>query len=994
MSIPKKELYVPCCIFVAAFLCIVMSPFSRALTTIETVTVSGYSVAGSNAPPETVTRWSWDYTPDEIEQLSLNMPYIQQLPSAPGNRVLLVEVNNQSFKAPAELELAIGQPSQPQPFSWLSYIGSLLSTGQTQKHRISLEHTEGAPSQYLESLSGSVDWKNSFITDAEGNKFPLLPGPGEVVAGAEVLEDLKFLEINLLPALPRPAKDGSENVGSLDSELKDFPFGDGGLLVTGGGGGGGYFGPDHRPGGGGGGGGGVQTESTLLITSISLKAIFAKVGGVRQLVSIQLPPKKGLVRVQRVSASGWLLAEEYMDFEAMLALLTNGGIPAEEDRYATDLMARARVRLQINRELTEEDLRGVLASVVYRPCEIHGIINCPIGGKGGQQKGAWSTQGDGSTYYSTAGAAGGAGDGASGGASGGAAGGAGGGDDDEWSSDSGSGAETRTVAGVDGLAVKSEMLIAQLTGLHEEATKAWNTRRLSNRINWSELRRYLPPTLDDEQYLKLTRTPDLNTFNEVTNLIIGSMTVDDGLTRNPEQNWVAASSFFQMQLKYYLRDMSSMPADEWSELNSYFTRRASLIPEFYHFMKDKPQAAMTLNWEQMIDLAQSVLSGGSADDDLLRTRLNNNEREIRYYIFHFSRTKSDNKCYRNDINLPKSEGRKQVGVEVLLNNLRQHGIRDSQVLLALAVLDKETSLPSTSTGYPRMTGESEVKQAIKSYMLKNWQLLPSGSESRRALAQFSLMVLKENFLPASSSQAQGASSSTASSRAAYSPPVPAVPFVSDSTLDKSPDMITLSWLPGAVSGTSLNIIKSIGPNYKAFLSRLLDDRYDTTVRSLEAQYRHNPEDIVRSGLQDWVRGPGLLPKSWRVLIQTLTETGLNTLADDIKRKLAETPLSRLDTRPTLRLLTSMDSSRGHSPFRIIQQTAAQYHTLGIFLLDDGNGSELASITEMDRNPVSIITTVYQRWLSKDPKASWSELIRILRLVNLNVLASDLQEELR
>ena len=50
--------------------------------------------------------------------------------------------------------------------------------------------------------------------------------------------------------------------------------------------------------------------------------------------------------------------------------------------------------------------------------------------------------------------------------------------------------------------------------------------------------------------------------------------------------------------------------------------------------------------------------------------------------------------------------------------------------------------------------------------------------------------------------------------------------------------------------------------------------------SIEEYCRGNPEKITRKILQEWVEGKGL-PVTWESLVQTLRETGLSVLADQI-----------------------------------------------------------------------------------------------------------------
>ena len=52
------------------------------------------------------------------------------------------------------------------------------------------------------------------------------------------------------------------------------------------------------------------------------------------------------------------------------------------------------------------------------------------------------------------------------------------------------------------------------------------------------------------------------------------------------------------------------------------------------------------------------------------------------------------------------------------------------------------------------------------------------------------------------------------------------------------------------------------------------------MRSFKKEYQGDAEDVILRILQEWLEGKGL-PVTWNTLIETLRNTGLSELADDI-----------------------------------------------------------------------------------------------------------------
>ena len=62
---------------------------------------------------------------------------------------------------------------------------------------------------------------------------------------------------------------------------------------------------------------------------------------------------------------------------------------------------------------------------------------------------------------------------------------------------------------------------------------------------------------------------------------------------------------------------------------------------------------------------------------------------------------------------------------------------------------------------------------------------------------------------------------------------------------------------------------------------LLNDETGSRVNSIEDECRGKPERIVLMILQEWLEAKGL-PVTWESLIQTLRDTDLSVLADQIQ----------------------------------------------------------------------------------------------------------------
>ena len=102
--------------------------------------------------------------------------------------------------------------------------------------------------------------------------------------------------------------------------------------------------------------------------------------------------------------------------------------------------------------------------------------------------------------------------------------------------------------------------------------------------------------------------------------------------------------------------------------------------------------------------------------------------------------------------------------------------------------------------------------------------------------------------------------------------------------------------------------------------------------------------------------------------------------------------------PTIKLLTSLPSLVGgvRKNLNIIQRTSTSYAKLGMYLLDDDNCDIVYALREKyHHDPVEIVTAVYKKWISftgRQP-ATWQTLVGVLRDIEVNALADDIEAAL-
>ena len=89
------------------------------------------------------------------------------------------------------------------------------------------------------------------------------------------------------------------------------------------------------------------------------------------------------------------------------------------------------------------------------------------------------------------------------------------------------------------------------------------------------------------------------------------------------------------------------------------------------------------------------------------------------------------------------------------------------------------------------------------------------------------------------------------------------------------------------------------------------------------------------------------------------------------------------------------TKHGNNNLKIIERTAAQYLTLGIFLLNDVDGSAVKRIElENHFKPVATMTAIYHEWIGTQVDHTWKTLIRHLNDCRLGTLARELEDALK
>ena len=81
----------------------------------------------------------------------------------------------------------------------------------------------------------------------------------------------------------------------------------------------------------------------------------------------------------------------------------------------------------------------------------------------------------------------------------------------------------------------------------------------------------------------------------------------------------------------------------------------------------------------------------------------------------------------------------------------------------------------------------------------------------------------------------------------------------------------------------LRVPQQVSGDYSMFGILLLNDLTGSRITTIDNDCCGNSAKIMLRILQEWLEGKGL-PLTWESLVQTLRDTGLSTLADEIAAK--------------------------------------------------------------------------------------------------------------
>ena len=85
----------------------------------------------------------------------------------------------------------------------------------------------------------------------------------------------------------------------------------------------------------------------------------------------------------------------------------------------------------------------------------------------------------------------------------------------------------------------------------------------------------------------------------------------------------------------------------------------------------------------------------------------------------------------------------------------------------------------------------------------------------------------------------------------------------------------------------LKIPQRVGSHYSTFGILLLNDANGSKVLALRKSCNGDVDDIILRILQEWLEGRGLEPVSWETLVQTLRDSDLSPLANEVLQKLSQ-----------------------------------------------------------------------------------------------------------
>ena len=104
-----------------------------------------------------------------------------------------------------------------------------------------------------------------------------------------------------------------------------------------------------------------------------------------------------------------------------------------------------------------------------------------------------------------------------------------------------------------------------------------------------------------------------------------------------------------------------------------------------------------------------------------------------------------------------------------------------------------------------------------------------------------------------------------------------------------------------------------------------------------------------------------------------------------------------ESRPELDAMKKLQIG-SKTPFDVIQKIGVHYKDVGIWLLEDDDGSKVANIADeigCSFDSVVICAKIIEQWTQREEgRATWEELERCIRDARLTVLADDMMEVLQ
>ena len=890
----------------AVFFCLFFSFMLRAetITNIESARAYGYApIASENGQPA-MLRWSRDYNAGDIEQLLLAAPELQgKIQSFPHSRLLLIQVDeNKKDLTPVALDMAIisQQPAwQSILLSWLPFLPGFMGSDQStgQRYEMVLSQLEETSGRYIEPLPGPIDWQHSFITDTGSNRISLSANSPRITRTDDALQALTFVEILTAPDFQKNEDQQLPSLPLSDTELKKT-LGQGDLLCSGGGGDF-SFRPDHRPGGG---GGGAQTDNELWLSlsPLSLRSFTLIPGGQSARVWVlPEPQRQKSITVQTLSGSGVLLREQRFSAEQLIGLL--GGdqpLTPEQEHHALQL-ARDALRIQVYGDPVQALKHLVLVepdtSTGCFSGQIPDMISChggnKSGGKGHSGGGGKSGGTGGGGSYSGAGSYG------FGSQSGGSGSASSGGDDPRnprgWN-------PGKTHEGyVDSSDEEEEIIVRQKSKelpvdaamaqslraaklkKHQEERDRWDRAQYSQLINWAQIYEYLPNDTDIVQFMEVITNPGISTYGKVVDLIKNTSVVRWA----PEADQLLlAYQYLRQGLETYISDpeklSSQLPLVQKTvkDLKAFIDGSRGLPPDF---IAVKPVGRDKADWVKLQQMAEMVFWDIPPDSPVQLTVTDGLEREVRRLIYTVLYDISEEVHNDKGILQGTAMGLVRISVSELTTKIQSESdTRKHLTLLALAMQEssellQEKIAESIEKRKKTKTLEKNILQKIRDHLYYKWKTLgPDDHDARIMLAEFSIKVMSDSFLPKGGASA-----------ASFSPVVqPPARFraVSGGRLDKTPTLPQLLELNA--NGKTIKVIQRVGVNYHDFGMLILNDDDGNIMDTLEHQERGKAGRIMQQILRKWLQGSGK-PVTWRTIIQVLRQIHLSVLADDLEEAL-------------------------------------------------------------------------------------------------------------